>query len=167
MRRLITAIDANGKSVFVHDGPTPEVHAGAGFELGAIWSASAGQTLVGQPVDAALGKTSTVPVPGATLFTYVVIPPEHLREPHNIDGVEASTDFHVEDDGLMHTTNTIDYGVLVQGELWLELDDGQQRLLRSGDCFVQNGTRHAWHNRGDTPAVLCVVMLGASRGHTP
>jgi len=164
MRRLITAIDANGKSVFTHDGATPEVHAGAGFELGAIWSASPGQTLSGQPADAALGKTSTVPGPGATLFTYVVIPPDHLLAPGSVDTAAASADFHVEDDGRMHTTDTIDYGVLVQGELWLELDDGEQRLLRAGDCFVQNGTRHAWHNRADTPALLCVVMLGAARG---
>ena len=59
--------------------------------------------------------------------------------------------------------DTIDYGVLLAGELWLELDDGRQQLLKAGDSFVQNGTRHAWHNRGSEPAIMCAVMIGMAR----
>ena len=76
MRRLVTGIDADGKSVFVHDGPAPEVTAGAGFELGALWSGDAATRLGDATADAARGRTGTVPPPGATVFTYVVIPPE-------------------------------------------------------------------------------------------
>ena len=46
----------------------------------------------------------------------------------------------------MHTTDTIDYGVVVRGEMTLELDDGKIMSLRQGDCIVQNGTRHRWRD---------------------
>ena len=98
------------------------------------------------------------------MFTYVVIPPDDAvmhggHEPAST----ASADFHVEDDGRMHRTDTIDYGVLLKGELWLELDDGREQLLRAGDCFVQNGTRHAWRNPFDEPCRMVVVLVGAHR----
>ena len=53
----------------------------------------------------------------------------------------------------MHTTATIDFEVVLEGEVWLELDDGEEVHLRVGDCVVQNGTRHAWRNRGLWPPV--------------
>jgi hypothetical protein len=96
-----------------------------------------------------------VPPPGATVFTYVVIPPDAEAARGQADTVSASADFNVEDDGRMHRTDTIDYGVLLAGELWLELDDGRQQLLKAGDSFVQNGTRHAWHNRGSERRRSC------------
>jgi len=164
MRRLVTGIDTRGKSVFVHDGPAPEITAGAGFELGALWASNAGTRLGDAGADAARGKTGTVPAPGASVFTYVVIPPDADADRAGHDAARtASADFHVEDDGRMHRTDTIDYGVLLRGELWLELDDGREQLLRAGDCFVQNGTRHAWHNRGTEPALMCVAMIGIAR----
>ena len=163
MRRLVTGIDADGKSVFVHDGPCPQPVSGAGFELGALWASTPDTRLGESGTDAAIGKTSTVPPPGATVFTYVVIPPDADAARGHADTVSASADFNVEDDGRMHRTDTIDYGVLLAGELWLELDDGRQQLLKAGDSFVQNGTRHAWHNRGSEPAIMCAVMIGMAR----
>jgi quercetin dioxygenase-like cupin family protein len=61
----------------------------------------------------------------------------------------------------MHTTPTIDFEVVLAGEVWLELDDDVEIHLRVGDTVVQNGTRHAWRNHGDRPAVLAVFMAGA------
>jgi quercetin dioxygenase-like cupin family protein len=52
---------------------------------------------------------------------------------------------------------------VVSGEVWLELDDGEAVHLHAGECVVQNGTRHAWHNRSSEPAVLFVTLLGAAR----
>lgn len=163
MRRLITGFDAQGASVFTHDGDPPEVSRGHGFELGALWAHAPSATVGSPQAEAALGKTGTVPPPGAGIFTYVVIPPDAEAAREGFDTSNASPDFHVEDDGRMHRTDTIDYGVLLRGELWLELDHGEQRLLRAGDCFVQNGTRHAWHNRGSEPALMCVAMIGIPR----
>jgi quercetin dioxygenase-like cupin family protein len=63
----------------------------------------------------------------------------------------------------MHRTATVDYDVIVSGELWLELDDGELRHLRAGDIVIQNGTRHAWRTRSDSPAVMLAVLVGARR----
>ncbi len=71
---------------------------------------------------------------------------------------------HMEPDNPgMHTTDTIDFEVVLSGEVVLELDDGVETVLRAGDTVVQNGTRHRWSNRGDTPAVLAVFLCGAHR----
>jgi hypothetical protein len=64
----------------------------------------------------------------------------------------------------MHTTDTIDYGIVLKGEVWLELDDGKVEHLKEGDVVIQNGTRHAWRNRGTTVAVVAFVLIGAQRG---
>lgn len=61
----------------------------------------------------------------------------------------------------MHRTPTIDYDVVLEGTIGLELDDGVEVTLSPGDVVVQNGTRHRWHNRGDTVARLLSVTIGA------
>jgi quercetin dioxygenase-like cupin family protein len=65
------------------------------------------------------------------------------------------------DDSGMHTTPTVDFEVVVSGEVVLELDEGTTVTLRTGDTVVQNGTRHRWVNRGTTPAVVAVFICGA------
>jgi mannose-6-phosphate isomerase-like protein (cupin superfamily) len=71
---------------------------------------------------------------------------------------------HMEQDNPgMHTTDTIDYGVVVSGEVVLELDDGAETTLHAGDAYIQNGTRHRWHNRTDQPAVIAIAIVGAQR----
>lgn len=71
---------------------------------------------------------------------------------------------HTEPDSPgMHTTATIDYEYVVSGEIDLELDDGAEVHLRAGDTVVQNGTRHAWRNRGTAPCVIVVILIGANR----
>ncbi|WP_222400554.1 cupin domain-containing protein [Rhizobium leguminosarum] len=62
----------------------------------------------------------------------------------------------------MHKTPTIDYVLMLSGELWLELDRGEKRRLTAGDIVVQNGTRHAWRNLSYGPARILSVMIGAS-----
>jgi quercetin dioxygenase-like cupin family protein len=61
----------------------------------------------------------------------------------------------------MHTTATIDYGVVLSGQATLELDNGAKVVLHRGDTYIQNGTRHRWSNIGDEPAVLAVALIGA------
>ena len=67
----------------------------------------------------------------------------------------------------MHTTDTIDFEVVLDGEVWLELDDGAEVHLQTGDTVVQNGTRHAWRNRGDVTARMAVFIVGAHHAHVP
>ena len=63
----------------------------------------------------------------------------------------------------MHTSDTIDYCVVVRGEMTLELDDGQKIHLRQGDCVVQNGTRHRWRNPLFEPCLMAFVSIGGKR----
>jgi mannose-6-phosphate isomerase-like protein (cupin superfamily) len=113
---------------------------------------------------------------GGTRFRFFVAVPEEWAKEAEELGVKWS-DVHeeyrskapglgetleIENPG-MHTTDTIDYGVVISGEAYLELGDGQEVLLKQGDTYVQNGTRHAWHNRSKEPCVVAVVMVGAKR----
>lgn len=65
--------------------------------------------------------------------------------------------------GGMHITDTIDLAYIISGEVWLELDDGKQVQLRTGDTLVQNGTRHTWHNKSSEPCVSVSCMIGVHR----
>jgi mannose-6-phosphate isomerase-like protein (cupin superfamily) len=59
--------------------------------------------------------------------------------------------------------DTVDYATILSGEIWLILDDGAEVQLTPGDCVVQNGTQHAWHNRTPEPCVMAGVTVGAKR----
>ena len=59
----------------------------------------------------------------------------------------------------MNSSDTVDFEVVLSGEVVLELDDGAEVTLKAGETVVQNGTRHAWHNRGDVPAVIARALL--------
>ena len=63
----------------------------------------------------------------------------------------------------MHTTDTIDFVYVISGEVWLELDNGEEVHLKLGDTVVQNGTRHAWRNKGTEPCQMVVCIIGAHR----
>jgi hypothetical protein len=60
-----------------------------------------------------------------------------------------------------HTTETVDFDVILSGEVYLGLDDGVETLLKAGDCIAQNGTRHAWHNPSSQNCVVAVATVGA------
>ncbi|CAM5299683.1 hypothetical protein SPURM210S_04146 [Streptomyces purpurascens] len=66
----------------------------------------------------------------------------------------------IEPDG-MHATTTVDYGIVLTGEIVLELDDGHRTPLSAGDIVIQNGTRHAWRNRSGRAATMVFVLIGA------
>lgn len=63
----------------------------------------------------------------------------------------------------MHTTDTVDFDVVVSGKVYLELDNGAEVLLKAGDCVIQNGTRHSWHNRSSEKCVVSFAIVGAER----
>ncbi len=63
----------------------------------------------------------------------------------------------------MHTTDTVDYDIIVSGDVWCELDDGEEVHLKAGDILVQNGTRHAWRNKSKKPCVMYSIRIGAPR----
>jgi len=179
VRRLATAHTQSGKSVFIQDGQTSRVitfRYTPGLEVTEIWATGSNPILPVPHEDPIIKMSSSVPGPEETRFRIVRFPPaRELSEasPGGTDAVAARAEqiakmpglgeLHEVDDPGMHTTDTIDYGVVISGEIWLELDDGAIVHLQQGDCIVQNGTRHAWRNPGSEPCLMAFVMIGVKR----
>jgi mannose-6-phosphate isomerase-like protein (cupin superfamily) len=114
---------------------------------------------------------SVVPGPGGTSLHIVTFPPSSVFKDPSFDGKAAQkealgrlrglADHFEEQDRAMHKTNTVDYSVVFEGEIWLELDEGKTVHLKKGDVVVQNGTRHAWRNKGTAPATMLFFLNGA------
>ena len=125
-------------------------------------------------VDPTPAVSSFLPGPGETRFLVVTFPPDAVFGAANFD-VEAAVRENLavspglaecfEPDG-MHATPTVDYAIVLDGEIWLELDEGRSTLLRQHDVVVQNGTRHAWRNKSDRSATLAFVLIGAPQHGT-
>jgi hypothetical protein len=171
VRQVVTGHDARGKSIFVSDAlvePTT-VALLPGSEFHQLWGADRAPAF---PDDGSRPTTATYfPTVGGFRFGMFSVPPEGSVNVGDIDFEAAAAELesalpglagHMEPDAPgMHTTATIDFEVVLEGEVWLELDDGAEVHLRVGDTVVQNGTRHAWHNHGTTTARLAVFLIGA------
>ena len=176
-RRVVTGFDRNGKSVFVSDGPTTKGAALEGvpnFRIDEVWSTKEMPELPAPASDPVLTPHPFFPVPGGTGFLVVTVPPDAEVERAAAAGLDlpaAQSRFYSTFPGLertmepdapgMHASQTVDYGVVISGEVWLELDDKAEVHLKPGDCVVQNGTRHAWHNHSDKESVMAFVVVGA------
>jgi len=148
LRRIVTGTDDAGRSGIVSDGAASEI---PGFDE--LW-ASAGE----RPLDAlprADGPpTRLEPAPGGLSWRVFDLPPDEVVAAYlasqNLPEAEA--------DGF-HRTATLDFVMILDGEVTLELDRGAV-VLGAGDCVVQRATRHAWRNRSGRPVRMAVVMIG-------
>jgi quercetin dioxygenase-like cupin family protein len=68
-------------------------------------------------------------------------------------------------DSAWHATYSFDYVIILQGELWLELSEGEVHL-KAGDVLIQGGVAHAWHNRGNEPCLMYSVIVGVPEAQT-
>jgi mannose-6-phosphate isomerase-like protein (cupin superfamily) len=146
-RRIVTGTDADGRSYFVSDGAAPGA---AGF--GELWQSNGAEPLAPIPSDGA-PPVRLEPPPGGSSWRVFDLPPDEVVAAYlasqNVPEVEASG---------FHRTDTLDYVMVLDGEVTLELDRGEV-ALRPGDCVVQRATRHAWRNRSGRPVRLAVVMI--------
>ena len=178
VRRVVTGHDRSGKAVFVSDGEvepvTVQILPGAEFHK--LWG---GDRAPSFPDDGAPPAQPTYfpPVGGFRFGMFTLPPSSQATGPAIADSAVAARELEEKLPGMagfmepdapgMHTTATIDFEVVLDGEIWLELDDGKEVHLRPGDTVVQNGTRHAWHNRGTKPARLAVFITGARHAKFP
>jgi mannose-6-phosphate isomerase-like protein (cupin superfamily) len=120
-------------------------------------------------------KKGSFPKPRGSLFRLVLFPPrppegstpapggyeKFLEElSQKIPGMAEHFD---RDTPGMHASDTLDYGIVIRGEMILEVDDGKTVHLRQGDCVVQNGTRHRWQNPLSEPCLMAFVLIGGQR----
>ena len=148
-RRVVTGHDANGKSVKLSDGLPSQDHPMQGAAIGAdfveIWNTSeAVPTLTAQPAGEPTARPFAImPASGHLMRMIEIYPPR-------IGGKRT----------VMHRTRTLDYAVVIEGEVVLVLDDGET-VLGPGSVVVQRGTDHAWENRSDAVARMAFFHIAA------
>jgi mannose-6-phosphate isomerase-like protein (cupin superfamily) len=150
-RRVVTGHDQSGKSVVLSDGPPPQHHPMQGAAVGAdffeIWNSTRPVPLL----------TAAEPEPNERAFTIMPVSGHLLRiieiYPPSQGGKRT----------VMHRTRTLDYVVVIEGEIVLVLDDSEV-TLRPGEVVVQRGTDHAWENRSSAPARMAFFHIDAQFG---
>ena len=172
-RRVVTGRNAAGKSVFVSDAEV-EGKVMASAPRSAFFDVWGVDGRFAVPSDGTKPDYTTFFPPAEGFRSMVVrFQPDSTPVPEDLDLEALQRDLderfagltdHMEPDAPgMHTTLTVDIGVVVSGEIWLELDDGAEVHLTPGDLVVQNGTRHAWRNKTEEVCVMAFVLVGADR----
>jgi naringenin degradation protein FdeH len=142
-RRIVTGHDASGRSVVLSDGPTPKTLDIGTAAFHEVWITD------GTPVP--LGATEPEPTD------------RPVRTPPPANGVTVRfTEMAPGAESPMHRTESLDVGIVLEGETWLLLDDGSETRVGVGDAVVQRGTNHAWANRSDRPVRMVFAMIDAA-----
>jgi quercetin dioxygenase-like cupin family protein len=139
-RRIVTGHDASGRSVVLSDAPSPKTTDIGTAAFHEVWVTA--QTPA--PIPATEPEPTDIPI----------------RVPAPSGGVMIRfTDQAPGAESPMHRTETVDVGVVLEGETWLLLDDGSETRVGVGDVVVQRGTNHAWANRSDQPVRMLFVLI--------
>lgn len=146
VRRVVSGTNAQGVSCVGIDGEPRKVFSNAGFFLAEVWGTEppAPDLKDERDITAGFEQFSMDLAPGATRFRIVEFPPNHAS--------------------AMHKTPTIDYLVVLEGEIDLAFDDGSEAHLKQGDCIVQQGAMHSWRNRSGRPVRMAAVAVGGVGG---
>lgn len=172
IHRVVTSHAADGRAIVASDGPLPsvvEIAAIPGTVFHEVWSTQGAPTPVDNGADPTLGPIVLPPPRHGTRMRFVDIPPDTAdylthgaARMHDafaqIGDTAASTVRADSPHPLMHRTESVDYGVVIEGEMTLVLDDSEV-LLRPGSVVVQRGTNHAWANRSGKPCRMLFVLV--------
>jgi quercetin dioxygenase-like cupin family protein len=178
VRRVITGFDASGRSVFVEDAPAHVVTSPArpGLRHSHLWATGRTPAPVDAP-DPCSENARVMPPPGGSTMTVVDLPPEpkdpqereralaDMKERIRKAGLNPEPGVTRDPDGVhpgMHKTDTIDYAIVLAGEVYAVMENGE-KLLRAGDVLIQRGTNHAWSNRSDRYCRMAFVLVEARR----
>ena len=171
IRRVVTGHDKDGRSIFVMDGKAPNVLEMAsmpGVALTDLWRTSTAPASNRGNADAARGKIRLEPPAEGTILRIVEFPPD-TKWRKSADAAKAFASIgaggapdHGSGDAMMHATATVDYIIVLKGEIWAILDKGEQ-LLKQGDILIQRGTNHAWANRSGKMCRIAFVLIDGRR----
>jgi mannose-6-phosphate isomerase-like protein (cupin superfamily) len=167
IRRVVTTVDKNDKAVVLIDGPTPhkKVRPHAQTVSRLLWVTDQTPADLSGTKDRAAIDIGINPPKNGSVFRIVDFPPE-TTEMRNLD---PSTMHQSLGDGVprrglpprhpaMHRTRTVDYAIVMSGEIDMLLDDSEIHL-KAGDVLVQQGTNHAWVNRGTEPCRIAFILI--------
>jgi quercetin dioxygenase-like cupin family protein len=169
VRRVVTGHDPGGTAVVLFDGEAANVSVRqtTGTKRTVLWTTNATPaTFVN--ADRGAVKIGVQPPPGATILHVVEFPahdPAHVHADHSATlaemGIPPLPGRRPPRHPLMHATETVDYAIVLDGEIDMLLDDSEVHL-RAGDVLVQQGTNHAWVNRSDRPCKIAFVLIDAA-----
>ncbi len=161
-RRLVTGTGPGERSVVTADGPAPVTGMDGypGIEIARLWSTDGAGVLDTTGTGHDPAADPFYPPPGGTRFVRISYPPGFGTSHPGTSGEGAGASRLAR--LLMHRTATVDYGIVLAGELTLVLEDGSESVLRAGDLLVQNGVVHGWRNAGQDTAVAAFVLVGFS-----
>jgi mannose-6-phosphate isomerase-like protein (cupin superfamily) len=169
VRRVVTGHDNSGKSKFLMDGLAPNIKEMAsmpGLALTDLWETTTTPASNAGVTDAAARPVHLEPPSGGTILRIVEFPPDSAwrksadaRTAFNSIGAGHAKDQH-SSDPMMHKTATVDYIIVLKGEIWAIMDTGET-LLKAGDILVQRGTNHSWSVRGNEPCIVAAILVNA------
>ena len=172
LRRVVCSIDARGKSVVSDDGPPPAVRAinRPGYRSRNIWSTWQSPAKLDEP-DRTREIPGLMPPVNGTVLKYIDFPPEGKEivddkvvpasgPPLKERGLRRFTDSPIHPG--MHETDTIDYAIVLKGEIYAIMDKGET-LMKQGDVLIQRATSHAWANRSDEPCRVLFILVDGPR----
>jgi Cupin domain len=171
IRRVVTEEDASGRAHIVEDRRVPalSVPERPGYNVSNIWVTGDTPAPIGAP-DSIAGHKGVLPPPRGTVLRVIDYPPE-VSDPAERRRQLAATfgtlypdaEHRIDDKHPgMHRTETVDYAIVLEGEIVAMLDDSET-VLRAGDILIQRGTNHAWANRSGKPARICFVLIDGKR----
>jgi mannose-6-phosphate isomerase-like protein (cupin superfamily) len=168
VRRVVTGHDAEGRSVILSDGPATsvkEIPSFPGLALTDLWETKGAPASNTGDADAADRPIRLEPPKNGTILRIVEFPPDsQWRTARSREAFAAIGAGHAPDksssDPMMHTTATVDYIIVLKGEIYAVMDTGE-KLLRAGDVLVQRGTNHSWSVRGTEPCIVAAVLVSA------
>lgn len=172
IHRVVTGHDADGKAIIASSGPLPtvvEITAIPGTVFHEVWSTTGAPAPVENGADPTLGPLMLPPPKQGTRIRFVDIPPDtdellsggaaKMKQAFTQIGDEAASTVKAHSPHpLMHRTESVDYGIVIEGELTLVLDDSEVQL-KAGSVVVQRGTNHAWANRSGRPCRMLFVLV--------
>jgi hypothetical protein len=168
VRRIVTGENAQGKSIFVSDGPTPNHTTEAGTPPAqVVWVTGESAAPGADPAPA--GRDFGFHSRGGSLLRVVDFPPD---ESYDKQELARFLDQHgVRDKGearhfWFHKTESLDYAIVLEGEIHALMDEGET-LMRAGDILVQRATNHSWSNRSGKPCRMAFVLLDLEPGTKP
>lgn len=169
-RRVVTGHDSRGRAIVLMDGPAPNVRLRQASNLTStlVWATDETPADVSGSADRADREASVAPPANGSVFRIVDFPPlgagaakmdnaAVVREMGIAQGQRGKPPRHP----LMHRTRSIDYGIVLSGEMVMLLDDSEV-LLRPGDVVIQQGTIHAWENRGKVNCRMAFILIDAT-----
>jgi hypothetical protein len=170
IHRVVTGHAPDGKAIIASNGPLPrvvEMQAMPGMVFHEVWETHGTPPLVGNDADPTGGPTMHGPPKDGTRIRFVDFPPDGpaINEPGRIkalfDEVNNPAGLTTNEGSphpMMHRTEAIDYCIVIEGEIWLVLDD-KEALLKPGSVVVQRGNNHAWSNRSGKPCRMLFVQI--------